>query len=53
MATQPKDRVSGTMELGPRALALLRRMVALLEQLVDKEMPDPGASSENDAEQVA
>lgn len=53
MATQQKDRVSTAVELGPRSLALLRRIVALLEQIVDEEMPDPGQTSEIDAEQTS
>lgn len=50
MATAPIDRTTGTVELGPKARALLRRIAALLEQLVDTEMPDPGKNSESDAE---
>ena len=37
------------MELGPRALALLRRAVAALEALADMEQrSDPGKASEDD-----
>lgn len=46
MASTPNDKVDGRVELGPRSLALLRRLVALLEQLTGSEMADPGPDSE-------
>lgn len=42
------DRVTGAVELGPRSLALLRRMVACLEDIIDGPMPDPGKESEGE-----
>ena len=51
MATQQKDKVQGAYELGPRSMALLRRIAAALEKIVG-EMPDPGQVSESDAEEV-
>ena len=51
MAAAQEDKVQGAFELGPRSLALLRRLVLALEQLVD-EVPDPGKDSEQDAQAV-
>ena len=49
MATERKhDAVQGAYELGPRSLALLRRMVRALEALVDQEIADPGKTFEDD-----
>lgn len=51
MATAQEDKVQGSYELGPRSLALLRRLVAALEKIVG-EVPDPGKVTESDAQQV-
>lgn len=45
------DRASGTVELGPRSLALLRRMLLCLEKLADMRTADPGKQFEDDAAQ--
>jgi hypothetical protein len=52
MAVAQKDRVGGTVELGPRSLALLRRIELALELLIDQVVPDTGEASEDDAEAV-
>lgn len=44
-----RDGVQGAVELGPRSLALLRRMVQLLEQIADSDAPDPGKATEDDS----
>ena len=41
------DKIQGVFELGPRSLALLRRMVFLLEAMADAEGADPGKASES------
>jgi hypothetical protein len=41
------DRVSTAVELGPRALALLRRICRALEILADDEVADPGKRFED------
>ncbi len=49
MAIERKsDRVRGAYELGPRSLALLRRILKALETLIDDEVPDPGKASEDE-----
>ena len=45
------DRAGQVTELGPRSLALLRRMVMLLEILTDYQTPDPGPTFETEAQQ--
>ena len=40
------DKATTSVELGPRSMALLRRLVAALEQLIEDEMSDPGKDSE-------
>lgn len=45
------DKATGVVELGPRSLALLRRLVLLLETAYDMKMPDPGPTFETDAQQ--
>ena len=45
------DRAGQVTELGPRSLALLRRMVALMELMLDERMPDPGPTFETEAQQ--
>lgn len=50
MAVKASNRVSTSVELGPRSLALLRRILAALEQQIGDEVPDPGQESEIDAE---
>ena len=42
------DRVTTAVELGPRSLALLRRIVAAPEILVGSEIEDPGKSYEDE-----
>lgn len=42
------DRVTTSVELGPRSLALLRRIVAGLEQLNGGTIPDPGKGTEDE-----
>ncbi len=42
------SKVTGTVELGPRSMALLRRMVKALEIIADQDVPDPGKPSETD-----
>lgn len=39
------------MELGPRSLALLRRLVLILETAYELQMPDPGKTFEDEAAQ--
>lgn len=43
---QATDRESTTVELGPRSMALLRRLVQLLEVQTGVESYDPGKPSE-------
>lgn len=50
MASTPNDKVDSRVELGPRSLALLRRAVAALEQLIGDIMSDPGPESEIDTQ---
>lgn len=45
------DRATSTVELGPRSLALLRRMCLALETLTEHQYPDPGKQFEDDAAQ--
>lgn len=40
------DKVQGSVELGPRSLALLRRICAALEALADMDGEDPGRAFE-------
>ncbi len=47
-AKRIRDGVQGSVELGPRSLALLRRICRALEMLVDEQVPDPGKQSEQD-----
>jgi hypothetical protein len=42
-------RVQGSVELGPRSMALLRRLVLAAELLLDTDIPDPGGPSEQEA----
>ena len=44
-----KNRAGQQVELGPRSLALLRRIEMALEVLVNegKQLPDPGEDSES------
>lgn len=44
--TRQHTKVQGAVELGPRSMALLRRIVKGLEILADSEIPDPGIDSE-------
>ena len=48
------DKVQGAMELGPRSMALLRRICVALEQMANdgEQLPDPGKTSEIDAELI-
>lgn len=46
-----RDKAGQTAELGPRALALLRRILLCLERLADIETSDPGKQYEDDAAQ--
>ena len=46
-----RDRAGQVTELGPRSLALLRRMVLLLEIMLDQQVPDPGPTFETEAAQ--
>ncbi len=43
-----RSGVQGAMELGPRSLALLRRIELALELLVGHTIEDPGQGSENE-----
>lgn len=45
------DRAGGTVELGPRSLALLRRILVCLERIADTQTADPGKTFEDDAAQ--
>lgn len=36
------------MELGPRSLALLRRILMALEEIAGEQMPDPGKQYEDE-----
>ncbi len=49
-----EDAVQGAVELGPRSLALLRRILTCLEILANNgnQVPDPGKNEEIDAEEV-
>lgn len=47
--TVKRDAVSGAVELGPRSLALLRRIALALEVLVGDQVPDPGKASEDES----
>lgn len=50
MPTPPilrRDNVQGAVELGPRSLALLRRLVAGLEETLGHAIEDPGKTSED------
>jgi hypothetical protein len=42
------DRAGGTMELGPRSMALLRRILLALETIAGHEVPDLGRQYEDD-----
>lgn len=50
MADSPQNRVTASVELGPKARALLRRILMALEVLVGQEIPDPGQDTEVDTE---
>lgn len=41
------DRVQGAVELGPRSLALLRRLVAAMEEVLGHSVEDPGKPYED------
>lgn len=44
------DRATTTVELGPRALALLRRIELALETLIGQRVEDAGKGSEDDSQ---
>jgi hypothetical protein len=46
-----RDRAGSVVELGPRSLALLRRLVFLLETAYELPTPDPGKTFEDEAAQ--
>lgn len=45
-----RDDVQGAVELGPRSLALLRRILLALETQLETTVPDPGKEYEDDNE---
>ena len=52
MAIEHKtDRVQGAVELGPRSLSLLRRIVLGLEEILDHQIEDPGKEYEDDSQE--
>ncbi len=52
MPAAPADRVTTSVELGPRSLALLRRLVVALEEIIGSDVPDPGKLTEDDYENI-
>ena len=52
MAAAQEDKVQGAYELGPRSMALLRRLVLAVETLIGERVEDPGKDTEDDAQAV-
>ena len=51
MASQfENDRATTTVELGPRSLAVLRRIELALETLIGQRVEDPGKGTEDDSQ---
>lgn len=50
VGTRRRDSVQGAFELGPRSMALLRRLVFLMEQAFNEgvSVPDPGKDTEDE-----